>query len=100
MGDTQIVNLGDIPCNNISGSTGTFIDNGEILNVVKNIYNKNCDINISKYDDDINDILKEQVDNLEININKSKNLDLTNLVLISVLIIFLLVIIVKLYGLI
>lgn len=94
------VNLGIIPCNDIfkeglNGHPGSTIEHREIMDVLKNISNKNCPININPLKIGVNNINDGSLI-LEKNIKNINKINITNISLLSLFNIFLLIIIFKL----
>jgi hypothetical protein len=97
---SNIVDLGIIPCNDIfktglNGHPGSTIEHSEIMEILKNITNKNCPINIITLKNMVNNIKSDSLI-LEKNIKNINKMNITNISLLSLFNIFLLIIIFKL----
>lgn len=90
------IDLGDIPCNDIFAINhpGITIEYKEIMDLLKNIRNKTCPINIIKFRDG-NKIIYDKYIKFENNIKNIKIINTINITLLSLLNILLLIIIFK-----
>ena len=86
---SNVVDIGDIPCVDVPENPHR-IERTDILNSVKNLYNKNCPVNIDKLES-FNKSINSDYKNLKNSINKNNILNITNISLVSILNILLIV---------
>ena len=87
---SNVVDLGDIPCIDEIPENPNNITRADIFNSVRNLYNKNCRVNIDKLES-FNKTINSDYDVLKNSINKNNKLNITNISLVSILNILLIV---------
>ena len=86
---SNVVDLGDVPCIDVPDNPHR-ISRADLLNSAKNLYNKNCSVNIDKLES-FNKTINSDYDVLKNSINKNNILNITNISLVSILNILLIV---------
>tara|TARA_Y100000589_G_C27171027_1_gene636722 strand:- start:1131 stop:1391 length:261 start_codon:yes stop_codon:yes gene_type:complete len=75
---------------------GQDVDITEIVNLLDIIANRNCDVNIRQVRE-ISKSISDEIEDLNYNINKNKQLNIINLISFSIFILLLITIIIKIY---